>query len=701
MDAISEIYAFEENKNEYSKAEVLETLNFFKENDFEIQIPEFFKKIIAFDLVKESYISRLFIESLKLIMIEAALIDSSISFEESRYITRICKLFADYCDKKGVMEHVQSNELLNDFDRQYKQNEDIYNKSNNNSKISTTKVNKPSVMGVKSTAIIEDNESAFSELKALIGLESVKEEIESIANFVKLQKLRQMQNLPAPDMSYHLVFTGNPGTGKTTVARLLAKIYKDLGVVSEGQLIEAKSSDLIAGYVGQTAIKTHEVIEKAKGGVLFIDEAYTLVDKTGQGFGQEAIDTLLKDMEDYRDDLAVIVAGYDDLMEEFINSNPGLKSRFNRYIHFDDYSEEELQKIFFSLCEKHRYILSDTAKEKMEEYFKWIAGNSDANFGNGRGVRNIFEKILENQANRIAKDFNTDVSKISIIEDVDIEWEKENDEYSLDEALSELNSLIGLDVVKKEINELIDYLKVQKRRSNSGLPSTKTSLHMVFTGNPGTGKTTVARIVARIFYSLDLLSSPKLTETDRSGLVAGYEGQTAIKTKEVIDKSMGGVLFIDEAYTLSNQRDTFGQEAIDVLLKEMEDHRDELVVIVAGYDDLMNEFINSNPGLHSRFNRFVHFEDYSSDELARIFDSLCAREKYVLEDAGRERLLSFFKTVTGNSSFGNGRGVRNLFERIIRAQATRVAKLDTDEGLTDISEYDVEQGIIGMSNLLD
>lgn len=250
----------------------------------------------------------------------------------------------------------------------------------------------------------------------LVGIEATKAEIENLINLAKLQQARKEQGLNTADMSLHLVFSGNPGTGKTTVARIIAKVYKGLGILSEGQLIETDKSELVAGYVGQTAIKTREVISKAIGGVLFIDEAYTLVDKNGQGFGQEAIDTILKEMEDNRDNLVVIVAGYDDLMDNFIKSNPGLQSRFNKYIHFDDYSADEMLAIFKSLCIKNQYSLSEECENILYDYFCKI---NCADIGNGRGVRNIFEKAVTNHANRFAISNNSDELSAFISEDIE------------------------------------------------------------------------------------------------------------------------------------------------------------------------------------------------------------------------------------------------------------------------------------------
>ena len=247
----------------------------------------------------------------------------------------------------------------------------------------------------------ETIEELREELNTYIGLESIKKEVNNLINMVTVYKLRREHELPTPDLSLHMVFSGNPGTGKTMIARLMARIYKTLGILSKGQLIEVDRSGLVAGYVGQTATKTQEVIAKAKGGVLFIDEAYALNSASENDFGQEAIDTILKAMEDNRDDLIVIVAGYDGLMDRFIHSNPGLESRFNRYLHFDDYNLDEMMGIFQLQCKKGCYELDDEAREAVRAFISEENTNS-ISFGNARGVRNIFEKVLVNQANRLA-----------------------------------------------------------------------------------------------------------------------------------------------------------------------------------------------------------------------------------------------------------------------------------------------------------
>lgn len=260
----------------------------------------------------------------------------------------------------------------------------------------------------------------YEELESLIGLRSVKEEVSSLANLVRIQKQREAQGLKTATMSYHCVFTGNPGTGKTTVARILARIYKDLGIVKKGHLVETDRSGLIAEYVGQTAVKTNAVIDSALGGILFIDEAYALLDGKG-GYGDEAIATLLKRMEDNRDNLVVIVAGYTKEMKQFVDSNPGLQSRFTRYINFPDYSASELYDIFRSRADKYSYCLDADAEKYLRKSLRETVSRHSRNFGNGRYVRNLFEQTLTNQANRLGRSKNLSPEALSQITLADVQ----------------------------------------------------------------------------------------------------------------------------------------------------------------------------------------------------------------------------------------------------------------------------------------
>ncbi len=694
---LSAIYVNEEDKPSYTQDEISEVYEYIRSGQSSIKIPAFFSELIEEDLLFQTTHSRAFAEGIKLIFIQSALIDDNFSLKEAELVTEYSKLLIAECDKKTIPDInncINTHNYLSDSEELIRSiKAEVASVLNNKDDELDTIHHSPTINEHKDLTSTDP----LGELSNLIGLSSVKKEIESIRNLAKVQQLRKQEGLPTTTTSNHLVFSGNPGTGKTTVARLLSKILYDAGVLSKGHLIEVKSNDLVAGYVGQTASKTHNVIESAKGGVLFIDEAYTLLDKNGQGYGQEAIDTLLKDMEDYRDDLVVVVAGYDSLITDFINSNPGLKSRFNKYIHFDDYNATELMGIFDSLCEDNKYILTDSARGIITDYFTKIDDNHTESFGNGREVRNLFERIISNQANRLANITDASIQDLQTVVSEDLGDIFNDQSISLNDALEDLNRMIGLTAVKQEIASLIDYIKISNIRKSSGLITSNLSFHFVFTGNPGTGKTTVARCLGKIFKTLGLLNSEQVVETDRSDLVAGYVGQTAQKTKQVISKALGGILFIDEAYTLSGKGgNDFGQEAIDTLLKEMEDNRDNLVVIVAGYDAQMEAFINSNPGLKSRFNRYIHFNDYSPKEMLQIFNMYCEKNQYALSVDATDYLLNFFNSVD-KQTFGNGRGVRNIYEKAISNQATRLADLKSYDNLMTINIDDIIAACEGVS----
>ena len=493
----------------------------------------------------------------------------------------------------------------------------------------------------------------LGQLDGLTGLAPVKAEVRQLIDVVRAEQMRRAAGLPVSQVSRHLVFTGNPGTGKTTVARLLGQLYAAIGVLGTGQLVEVTRSDLVAGYVGQTAIKTTEAVRRALGGILFIDEAYALTRSAGSGqdYGQEAVDTLVKLMEDHRDELVVIAAGYGQEMAQFISSNPGLPSRFPRTIRFPDYSTDELLSIFEGMCERDRYQLSPDALDGLRQHLARLPRTPE--FGNGRLVRNLFEAALARQASRIVASGGTDLTTLTR-QDLALPTA---DAPSVDGLLGQLDGLTGLAPVKAEVRQLIDVVRAEQMRRAAGLPVSQVSRHLVFTGNPGTGKTTVARLLGQLYAAIGVLGTGQLVEVTRSDLVAGYVGQTAIKTTEAVRRALGGILFIDEAYALTRSAGSgqdYGQEAVDTLVKLMEDHRDELVVIAAGYGQEMAQFISSNPGLPSRFPRTIRFPDYSTDELLSIFEGMCERDRYQLSPDALDGLRQHLARLPRTPEFGNG-----------------------------------------------
>ncbi len=554
-----------------------------------------------------------------------------------------------------------------------------------------------SIRGAESIVAFLD--AAFA---GFVGLRAVRDEVFRQASYIHVQGLRARQGLSVPHFpSRHMVFLGNPGTGKTSVARIIAGLYLRLGISKTDKVVETDRAGLVAEYVGQTAVKTHKIVESALGGILFIDEAYSLAKGGEQDFGHEAIETLLQRMEDHRDDLVVIVAGYVSEMEEFINSNPGLASRFNRYIRFPDYSPAELLQILIHFCDQASYTLSSTTHSGLQALFAREIRQQRQRFGNARYVRNLFEKIVEAQAQRVVWMSQVSTADLKSILAVDVEkatgapLPADGDiEASHEAARKRLDGLVGLKRVKAQVHRLCDFVRIQHVRSEAGSRTpVGFSQHLVFVGNPGTGKTMVARILADLYFTLGITASNHLIEVDRAGLVAGYVGQSAIKTRQVLESAIGGILFIDEAYALAqgNGEGDFGKEVIDTLLKTMEDYRDRLVVIVAGYTDPMRVFIDSNPGLRSRFNHYIEFDDYEPEELLGIFESFCRDSEYVLEPAAQSFLRDQFRHLyDAGRTTDNGRFVRNVFERSVEVQADRIAHSSdgTDANLDTLNAAD-------------
>ena len=535
-------------------------------------------------------------------------------------------------------------------------------------------------------------EDVMAELNALIGLTRIKKQVREHAQYIKFLQLRKERGFEEKeDINIHSVFIGNPGTGKTTVARMMGKLYKKMGLLSKGHVHEVDRVDLVGEYIGQTAPKVKEAIEKARGGVLFVDEAYSLArtNDDSKDFGREVIEILVKEMSSGSGDLAVIVAGYPREMRYFLDSNPGLKSRFKLYYEFHDYLPQELLSIADYACMEKEVECVPDARTRIGEIITEAYRNRDRTFGNARFVHDLIEKAKVNLALRVMNKGDLgnvsreqlaqinldDIEKIDLTSTRDLPSIPVDDKL-LRKAMEELDSLIGMQKIKDEIHELVSLVRYHQKSGRSVL--NKFFLHTVFIGNPGTGKTTIARILAKIYKALGILERGHLVETDRQGLVAGYVGQTAIKTSEQIDKAMGGVLFIDEAYALTaapGHAADFGNEVIQTILKRMEDNRGQFFVFVAGYPDNMESFLKANPGLSSRFDKVLRFDDYTPEELTEIALKMFAEEGYKVQVKARNHLTKFFSFMHHGRDryFGNARAVRNCVNEAIKNQNLRLA----------------------------
>ncbi len=530
-------------------------------------------------------------------------------------------------------------------------------------------------------------------LDQFIGLDPVKQAVLELVKVIEFNKQRKlMLNLDeAEGQGLNFVFSGNPGTGKTTIARIVGGIFEQHQLLKKGHVVEVDRSGLVGEYIGQTESKTKAVIESALDGILFIDEAYALSKGNSQNdFGKEAIEVILKAMEDNRDRLCVIFAGYKNEMREFLNINPGLRSRVNFHIDFPDYSYEELLKIAEQMAKQKHYAIEESCKEVLLESIEME--KVDESFGNARVVRNIIDDAIRRKATRLAgKNFTKEEAGVLTPEDFGFTNYKSK-ERLMDEAIKELTDLIGLDGLKKQIFDLKDYTFYQNKRKSLGLSANELSYHMTFEGNPGTGKTTVARVVGKIFKSLGVLKRGHLIEASREDFVAPYSGQTAEKTAKMIKKAYGGILFIDEAYSLvQGENDTFGKEAVDTIIKYMEDDRDRLMIIFAGYSDKIQSLLNNNPGFHSRINYRFTFEDYSEEALNAIFDLYASNENYQLSpDAyGAKSQVIHTLSEARTLNFGNARSIRNLFEKVKLNQGTRFSRKGlSDEEITLICSED-------------
>lgn len=535
----------------------------------------------------------------------------------------------------------------------------------------------------------EGTDSSYDKLNKMIGLTSVKEQIDRIikADIVEKERKRRLGGSYEAG-AMHMIFAGNPGTAKTTVAKLFGGIAKEKGILKSGALVETSGLKL-DGMVCSISIKN--AFKAAEGGVLFIDEAYSMT-------SDYAITILLQELENQRDKVIVILAGYSDKMKEFIERNEGLKSRIPHWIDFPDYTTDELTEIFKLMLNDRNFNATEDAIVAARNILE--RARCMDNFGNGRYVRNLLDNAVENQSVRIAK-AGKDIKKIRknelftiIKDDISMPDEDINNVKEEGDAKRKLSEMIGLTSVKETIDKIIAGFRLRKMSMEMGIKSDNPALHMVFTGNPGTAKTTVARLFAEIMRDEKILPSGNFVEVGRADIVGKYVGHTGPLVKKKFKDAQGGVLFIDEAYSLCDGNEgSFGDEAINTIVQEMENHRDDVIVIFAGYPEPMRRFIERNPGMQSRIAFNVEFEDYTVDELCEITKFMASNNHMTITDAAMEKLRGIYSIARKNKGFGNGRFARKMLEQAEMNLAQRVSGSDksllTIELITTIEECDI------------
>lgn len=525
----------------------------------------------------------------------------------------------------------------------------------------------------------------MSELDEFIGLEDVKDKMRDMMNLVEINHFKEERGLKTIKLAApHMIFQGNPGTGKTTIARLMGGFFKWLGLLDKGHLVEVKREDLVGTHVGSSEELTKSKIKEAMGGVLFIDEAYSLTagKNSSNDYGKKVIDTLLPAMENHRGEFVVIAAGYTEDMDSFLTSNPGLKDRFTEKIHFQDYTPDELMQIFLSKCEGS-YSITDAAKLAIQDEFIERYRKRDQAFSNARMVRTLYDQIGLAQSLRISKlpreqwteelltTFEAE-DVLRVVKDRDVKsYEVPIDEELLEKKREELRQFIGLKKVKAEIDEMIELMRYYKRENHS---TEKLMNHTLLIGKPGTGKTEIARVLAGIYQALGLLERGELIEVDRSDLVGTHIGETEKRTGDQIERAMGSALFIDEAYTLAGGGENdYGKKAVEVLLKQMSDRQGEFLLIAAGYEKEMNSFLDSNAGLRRRFGLTFHFEDYIPEELMEITELYI--QGYGITVEAKDALVRHYQDIyeRRDETFGNAGLAKKMAKEMTRKVDYRLA----------------------------
>jgi len=594
---------------------------------------------------------------------------------------------------EGRIEVLLDNELILKQVFQVGQNEVVdflYEETLNNSIANTQITQQPKKIEQYQSTSVENISlsSLFNEFDKLVGLTNLKQSLKDFITYLDFVSERKRQGVETEEsISANCIFLGNPGTGKTTVARLLGKFFKSIGLLENGHVIEVDRTELIGEYIGETAQKTEKVINQALGGILFIDEAYSLKrEKSGKDFGQEAIDIILKRMEDYKGKFFVIAAGYPAPMQNFLESNPGLKSRFTHFFNFDNYSAEELTEIFKIFSAKEKYALTKESEELLINKLENICSKPDDSFGNARFIRNLFNetKIELSKRYQSLEENEKDFSALNTITKDDIVsallyLEQQNssivsDERKVEKYINEVNNLVGLEEVKTTFNKILASIKVDKLKRDRSIASITKNLNSFFIAEAGCGTTTVARLFAKSLKESGRLTNGQLIEIDSSTFFGLSKIDAYLMMDELSKKLLGNVILVNDAVAALQCTDDFSDSLLQYFLKKLYIISDDVVAILAGNEQEIESLINNFPVLENQFPNEFYFESYSSRQLLEIAHSLCVKKNYQLDEGAWQQLFELISELKSEKrkNFYNARTIKEILNKAISIQEDRI-----------------------------